>query len=442
MKKIILILLVCVCSIFSFGQTENKKNLDLLFNKFESENKAMGTVSIFKNGNEIYEKVLGFANLKTKTKANKDTKYRVGSITKTFTATVILQQVDEGKLTLNTLLKEYFPKLPNANKITIEDLLRHQSGLVNITQSKDIMSWISKPQTRKQMMDRFIKNGTEFEPKEKSEYSNTNFAILSYIAEVIDKKSFDRILEDRIVKPLGLKRTEFGRAIKPNNNEAQSYYFKNDKWNFIDLHTHMSAPMGAGAIVSTPSELNIFYTNLLSGKLTSNSSLKNLMKIEKGKGLGIMQFKFKGLKIYSHDGGIDGFQSFALYIPEKKISLAVTFNGLTTLMMPTIIAILDTYFENDPTLKKKPSLSLKSEELDVYLGTYSGKTFPAKVTFTKKGNLLFAQATGQPIFKLIATKKDFFLYDAMGIRFDFNIKEKTLELTFGGNKHLLKKEKQ
>jgi len=164
------------------------------------------------------------------------------------------------------------------------------------------------------------------------------------------------------------------------------------------------------------------------------------MKVEKGKGLGIMQFRFKGLKVYSHDGGIDGFQSFALYIPEKEVGLAVTFNGLTTLMMPTIIAILDTYFENDPTLKKNPSLSLKQEELDKYLGIYSGKTSPAKVTYTKKGNVLFAEGTGQPVFKLIATKKDFFLYDAMGIRFDFNIKEKTLELTFGGNKHLLKKE--
>jgi D-alanyl-D-alanine carboxypeptidase len=440
MTKKVLCIVVCLWSIFTFAQTTNKSGLDNLFNKFESENKAMGTVSVFKNGKEIYQKSLGFANLKTRTKPNKDTKFRIGSITKTFTATVILQQIDEGKLSLNTLLKEYFPKLPNANKITIEDLLRHQSGLVNITQSKDIRSWISEPQTRKQMMDRFIKNGTDFEPKEKSKYSNTNFAILSYISEEIDKKPFAIILEDRIIKPLGLKRTEFGKAIKPNNNEALSYYFENDKWNLINLLTDMSAPMGAGAIVSTPTELNILYTSLFLEKLTSAASLKNLMKIEKGLGLGITQFEFKGLKIYSHDGGIDGFQSYALYIPEKNITMAFTFNGMSILMMPTVISILDSYFENDTSLKKKTSLSLKPEELKKYLGTYSGKTFPAKVTFTKKGNVLFAQATGQPIFKLIATKKDDFIYDAMGIRFDFNVKNKTMELTFAGNKHLLKKE--
>ena len=202
----------------------------------------------------------------------------------------------------------------------------------------------------------------------------------------------------------------------------------------------MSAPMGAGAIVSTPTELNIFYSNLFSKKLISATSLKNLMSIKKGFGLGISQFKFKGLKVYGHDGGIDGFQSYALYIPEKKVAMAITFNGLTSLMLPTVISILDAYFKNDTSLKSKPSIILKPEELEVYLGTYSGKTFPVKVVFTKKGNTLFAEATGQPIFKLTAIKKDSFIYDAMGIRFDFKLKEKSLELTFSGNKHLLKKE--
>ena len=440
MKKTLFILLVFAYSIFSYAQTKNFENLDKLLNEFESENKVMGTVSVIKNGKEVYQKNLGFTNLKTKRAPNKFTKYRIGSITKTFTATIILQLVDERKITLNTLLKEYFPKLPNANKITIEDLLRHQSGLTNITQDKNIRSWISKPQTRKQMMDRFIKNGTVFEPKEKSSYSNTNFAILSYIAEKIDKKSFATILQDRIIKPLDLKRTEFGKSINPKNNEALPYYFENNKWNFIDMQTHMSAPMGAGAITSTALDISTFYTNLFSKKLISEKSLKELMTIKKGFGLGVTKFSFKGLEIYGHDGGIDGFQSIALYIPKKKVAISFTFNGFSMLMMPTVVAVLDAYFENDTSLKTKTSINLKPEDLNKYLGVYSGKTFPAKVTFTKKGNVLFAQATGQPLFKLSATKKDYFIYDAMGIRFDFNLKNKTLELTFSGNKHLLKKE--
>lgn len=440
MKKTLFILLVFACSVVTEAQNNNSKKLDHFFNKLESENKAMGTISIVKNGKEIYQKNIGFANLKTKAQPNKNTKYRIGSITKTFTAAIILQQIDEGRLTLNTPLKKYFPEIPNAHKITIEDLLRHQSGLANITQDKTIRSWISKPQTRRQMIDRFIKNGIVFGPKEKTSYSNTNFAILSYISEKIDNKYFATILQDRIIEPLGLKRTEFGKAIQPSNNEAYSYYFENKKWNYISLQTNMSAPMGAGAIVSTSSDIATFYTNLFTNKLISKNSLKELMTIKRGFGLGISQFKFKGLKVYGHDGGIDGFQSFALYIPEKNVTMAFTFNGLQMLMMPLVVSILDTYFEGDTSLKKQASIKLSSKDLDAYLGVYSGKTFPAKVTFTKKGNTLFAQATGQPIFKLTATKKDFFIYDAMGIRFDFNLKNSRLELTFAGNKHLLKKE--
>ncbi|MEE9407134.1 MAG: serine hydrolase domain-containing protein [Polaribacter sp.] len=400
----------------------------------------MGSISIFKDGTEFYKKNIGFSNLKNKTKGDKFTKHRIGSITKIFTTTIILQQIDEGKLTLNSLLNEFFPAIQNSDNITIEDLLRHQSGLANITEDKEIRSWITKPQSREKMIARFVKNGIQFEPKEKSKYSNTNFIILSYISEILDEKPFSEILNSRIIKPLNLKRTEFGKPIAPNNNEAFAYYFENNKWNLIDMLTHMSAPMGAGAIVSTSSELNVFFTNLFTQKLTSAESLKKFMNIKKGQGLGIMQFEFKGLKIYGHDGGIDGFQSYALYIPEKKTSIAFTFNGFSGMIMPTVISILDTYFENDTYLKKKIAINLTSAELDTYLGIYSGKTFPAKVTFSKKGNTLFAQATGQPTFKLIAVKKDSFIYDAMGIRFDFNLKTKTMELTSRGNKHLLNKE--
>ncbi len=440
MMKNIFFTALLFCSLFSNAQTKNKTELDKLFNKVELENMGMGTVSVFNNGKEIYQKSLGFYNLKANKKPNKNTKFRIGSITKTFTATIIMQLIDEEKLSLNTLLKEYFPEIPNANKITIEDLLRHQSGLANITKDKTIRTWITKPQTRKQMIKRFIKNGIDFEPKEKSAYSNTNFIILSYVAEKIDKKSFAKILKNRIIKPLQLKRTEFGKAIKPRKNEALPYYFENNKWNLITMQTDMSSPMGAGAIVSTSHELNIFLNNLFSKKLTSETSLKNLMTIKNGLGLGITQFDFKGLKIFGHDGSIDGFQSYALYIPKRNTSIAFTFNGFNTMTMPLVISILDAYFKNDSTLKKKATINLKPEDLDVYLGVYSSETFPAKVTFTKKGNVLFAQATGQPIFKLIPPKKDSFIYDAMGIRFDFNLKNKTMQLTFGGKKHLLKKE--
>ncbi len=439
MKKINTIFIAFLCSFFIETQTSQKINSDYLLSSFEYENKAMGTVSIAENGITTYQNSIGFADLTLKKKANEFTKFRIGSITKTFTATVILQLVDEGKIHLNTLLEEYFPEIPNANVITIEHLLYHRSGLYNITKEDGFHVWVSKPRKRVEMLKKMIFNGVVFEPNTKNEYSNTNYILLSYIAEDIDKKSFAKILQKRIVKPLNLTNTHFGKEINLKKNEATSYYWEDSKWKSITIETNLKGPMGAGAIVSTAKELTVFYTNLFSGKLLSKESLQKMTSPKDEMGMGISIINYKGLLVYGHDGGIDGFRSMAIYIPSKKLAMAFTFNASRVSSTGTIIEILEAYFKGDEKLQSKSLVNLTSTGLDKYLGVYSGKTFPAKVTFTKKGNTLFAQATGQPIFKLIAIEKNVFKYDAMGIVFSFNSNRETVSVKFGGKNHLLSK---
>ena len=351
-----------------------------------------------------------------------------------------MQLIDEGKLNLDTHLNQFYPSIPNSERITIEDLLRHRSGLYNITNDEDIMSWVVNPQTREEMMSRFVENSSDFEPNTKTQYSNTNYILLSYIAEDLDKKPFSGILESRIIFPLDLERTQFGGKIALNKNEAFSYSKEGEGWELIDLQTHLTAPMGAGAVVSTPRELCVFYDCLFAGKLVSKASLEKMMTIKENMGMGVSQLVFKGLEVYGHDGGIDGFQSFALYIPKRQTSIAFAFNGLDVPLMPIVINVLELFFENDTELQSASAIKLRSEELDVYLGNYSGETFQAKVVFTKEGNELIAQATGQPAFRLIAVEKNVFTYDSMGISFAFNLENGTMLLEFGGKKHTLSKE--
>ncbi|WBX70802.1 serine hydrolase domain-containing protein [Tenacibaculum retecalamus] len=239
MKKYTIFLIVFLCSIFIEAQIPQKENLDNLLNSFESEYKAMGTVSIAEKGITTYQNSIGFSSLTLNKKANEYTKYRIGSITKTFTATVILQLVDEGKIKLNTLLKEYFPEIPNANKITIEHLLYHRSGLYNITKEEGFHLWINKARSRSEMLEKMIQNGVVFDPNAKKEYSNTNYILLSYIAENIDKKAFAEILQKRILQPLGLVNTHFGKEINLNKNEATSYYWTDSKWIPITIETNL-----------------------------------------------------------------------------------------------------------------------------------------------------------------------------------------------------------
>jgi D-alanyl-D-alanine carboxypeptidase len=290
------------------------------------------------------------------------------------------------------------------------------------------------------MLARFEKHSVDFQPKEKTSYSNTNYILLSYVAEDIDGKSFSTILKNRIVKPLQLKRTHFGKSINSKKNEALPYFFENGKWNPITTETHLSTPLGAGGIVASANDVALFYKSIFSAKLFSKASLQKMTDTSTGMGLGMSALDFKGLKVYGHDGGIDGFTSYALHIPKKDISIAIALNGSSTSILPFVISILDIYFENDPTVKSKSNFKLTSEDLDQYLGIYSSNTFPAKVTFTKKGNTLFAQATGQPIFKLIAEKKNIFKYDSMGIVFTFGSSKNELTVVFGGKTHQLKKE--
>ncbi len=442
MQKYTLIVVGFLCSFLIQSQTINTTDLNKLFDNYELNNKAMGTISIFKNGEEVYNRSIGLALLEHNKKANELTKYRIGSITKTFTATIILQLINEGKLILNKVLSNYFPQIPNANKITIENLLYHRSGLYNITNEKDFSVWINKPRNRKEMLKKIENHTPVFNPDEKTAYSNTNYILLSYIAEELEGEKFPEILERRIVKPLKLKRTLVGKDINTNKNEAFSYYFEENKWKPITLTTNLKGPIGAGAIVSTAKEVNVFYDNLFSGNIIPEKMLKGMLTVKGGMCMGASSFNYKGLTVYGHDGGIDGFRSMAIHIPEKNLSLAFTFNGANlTSIRGVLISILDAYFKNDPTVGSKSLIQLKSEDLDTYLGVYKGTTFPPEIIITKKNNVLFAKVTSQPLFELIAIKKEVFKYDAMGIIFTFNKEEETISIKFQGREMVLKKEK-
>ena len=441
MIKYIFAFLICVSSIKA--QTFNEAKLDSLFNTIESNNKGMGSFSIFSNGEEIYQKSFGFSNVATNTKANSLTKYRIGSISKTFTATIIMQLVEEEKITLNTLLSDYFPTVPNADKITIEHLLRHRSGLFNITESEDLKSWISKRQTRQKMIERIIANGTNFEPNEKTQYSNTNYVLLSYIAEELEKKDFATILDNRIIKPLALKRTEYGRLIEPKNNEALPYYFEGSAWKEIKLQTNMSVPKGAGAVVSTPTELNTFFINLFNNNLVSNASLESMKNAEEGMGLGLMKLPFEEKEVYGHGGSIDGFQAFAAYFSNDNVSIALTTNNLYNHVSGVFIGAVKTYFGMDftiPDFSPKETIEVTSEELEQFIGTYSSPNFPIDIYITKNGNTLIAQGEGQSSFPLDALESNTFYSENVMIKLTFQPEQNKVLVEQGGQTYELTKE--
>lgn len=432
-KNVLLSCLIIIFSINAQGQLTpfNHKKMDEFLSIIEKNNKGMGSLSIFKDGQEIYQKSIGFADVTQQIKADKATIYRIGSISKTFTASIIMQMVHEKKLTLDTKLAEYFPKVPKAEKITIKHLLGHKSGIFNFTNAADYMMYHEKPMTRTAVLEKIISYGSSFEPEEKAEYSNSNYALLSLIAEKIDKKSFDKILKERITSANQLSNTSYGGKINSKNHQAYSYTQLKD-WTLAS-ETNMSIPLGAGAIVSTPTDLNTFFSDLFTGKIVSEKLVEQMRTIERGYGLGLFEYPYYNLKAYGHTGGIDGFNSMSAYFIDEKVAITYISNGTVMPINDIIFGVLSIYFEDPfdlPTFK--PALEVTSQELDQYLGTYSTPTFPMKIMITKKDNQLMGQATGQAAFPLEAFEKDKFKFDPAQLKLEFNPKEKKMTLKQGG----------
>ena len=437
-REIIILFLVFIISP-SYAQDFNRTKMDSLFSIIESNQKGMGSVSIFKNSKEVYQKSIGFVDIRNGILANGKTKYRIGSISKTFTATIIMQLVEADMLTLGSKLAAYYPAIPNAEEITIEHLLRHRSGLYNFTNSPDYLQYMESPKNETELIDLFIKNGTVFQPDEKFEYSNTNYVLLSFIIEKIEKKSFSAVLDDRITTALSLTNTYYGGKINPDKNEAYSYQ-KLNSWEFA-TETDMSIPIGAGAIVSTPSDLNAFFSALFKGKLVSQESLNKMRKLVDGYGIGMFQIPFYDKSALGHNGGIDGFQANSAYFSEDDVAIAYTSNGVVMPLNDILIGVLSIYFDRAYNLPSfEPGIELKSEDLDQYLGVYSSQDLPLKLTITKQGNQLLAQATGQAAFQLEAFETHKFRFDGAGIKIYFLPETHQLTLKQGGGEYEFSKE--
>jgi D-alanyl-D-alanine carboxypeptidase len=423
------------------SQNLNKPKLDSLLNILAEKNKAMGSLTISKNGSVVYSRAIGYSFISDKEKlsATEKTKYRIGSISKMFTATMIFQLIEEGKLDLTTTLDKYFPELPNASIITISNLLNHRSGLHNFIADPDYMTWMTQQKTHDEMLEIISKYKVDFQPNEKASYSNSNYVILGYIIEKISGKPYSKELDERIISKIGLLNTYFGSKININNNESFSYKYVYN-WD-QEPETEMSNTGGGGGIVSTPTDLTKFIEALFSLKLVSQNSLDKMKTITDGYGMGMFQIPFYTKIAYFHGGLIDGFVSHLAYFPEDSLAVAYCSNGQVYQLNDILIGVLSIYFERDYSIPSFTTLQLSTEDLDKYLGIYSTTQFPIKITISKDNLKLLAQATGQPCIPLEATSKDEFKYYQNGFKITFNTDKNEFMLEQGGGSYLFTKDK-
>jgi D-alanyl-D-alanine carboxypeptidase len=439
MKKIIITSLLALITTSVISQTFNPQRLDSLFLLLEKNNKYMGSIAVSENGKTIYAKSIGFDDVATSKKSTINTKYRIGSISKTFTASLIFKAVEENKININQTIDKYFPTVKNAKTITISNLLNHRSGIHDFTNDPDYLKWNTQPQSRAKMIERIAAGDVIFEPSAKGQYSNSNYILLSFILEDIYKKSYGEILNLKIIKPLKLKNTYLGGKINLQNNESYSYNLTG-KWE-KESETDMSIPLGAGAIVSNPTDLNLFIESLFTGKIVSAEHLNQMKTIKDKYGMGILEYPYFERKSYGHNGAIDGFRAVLGYFPNEKLALAITSNGMMGYDNNNILlCALSSYFHKPFQMPVFNDISITAETLDSYSGIYGSLQIPLKISITKKDNIIIAQATGQPSFPLEATAVNVFKFDPAGVIMEFNAYKKEMILKQGGKDYLFKKE--
>lgn len=293
-------------------------------------------ISITQGDKVIYEKAKGLASIEPKSDMLISQRFRIGSLTKTFTATVLLQLVDEKKITLDESIEKYFPDVPNAKNITVRMLGDMTSGLYNYSEEKAFGdSMLADPKRKwkpEELIAVSLRNPVYFEPGKGWHYSNTNTTMLGVIIEKITGNTLPNEIKTRIVDKLQLRQTDFAEVPELWGSYPRGYGEDDATWVYplVDVTTKYdpSWAWAAGAMVSTIEDLKVYLKAMTEGKLTSKESHAERLKWGLNKpdikyGFGIFEV---GNGYFGHNGSYPGFHNISVHSPEKNITAIVFYN--------------------------------------------------------------------------------------------------------------------
>lgn len=354
-KNLALLFLVSVFSVQNSyaGNVKISENSDSL-KSFDSAFKLMvqqsfedlkvpgAIIGVWMGGYEPWKTAFGVADLKTNQHIVTSDKMRIGSITKTFTGTVLLQLVDEGKLTLRDKLSNFFPDYPNAQNITIEEVGNMRSGIYNYSEDEtfvdEMLKNMSKAFTPQELISISEKHAAYFAPDSGFHYSNTNYILLGLIIEKLTGNTLEREIQNRILSPLGMNETTFELNSTFPDPHAQGYLYMDSTSAEPTDVTNLNPSWGwaAGAMISTLGDLQLYAKPLATGQLLSAKTQADRLTwgkvfiptsggwADKPLNYGFAIADFDGA--FGHNGGIPGFNSFMGYIPEKDATVIVLCN--------------------------------------------------------------------------------------------------------------------
>ncbi len=420
MKRII-ILASALCIVFAgFAQDAGSK-IDSLVSAYAKLHKFNGSALVAKDGRILLNKGYGYRNAADKVLNSEQSIFQLGSITKQFTAAVILKLQAENKLSVSDKLSKFFPDYPKGDSITIEQLLTHTSGIYSYTNDGVFMSAeVTKPHSREQMMALFKDKPLDFSPGRGWNYSNSGYSLLGYIIEAVTKTSYEQAVRKYIFTPLHMVHSGFDFTNLKSPNKTTGYFALDDKNAAVAPIVDSTVAYSAGSIYSTTGDLYLWHKALQQNSILSKAQQEKAytpVKNNYGYGWGIDSIEAK--RRVGHGGGIHGFITNESRVPEDDIDIVLLSNA-SDRSLDKITSDIYAILYNKPyeLPKGRTAIQLPETTLQQYAGEYEIRP-DLHVTITVKDGALAALPTGQSEKILNAEKEDFFFQKDDDVQVEF-----------------------
>jgi CubicO group peptidase (beta-lactamase class C family) len=401
---------------------QDATRMDQIVQSYVADHKFMGTALVARGDQVLFTKAYGSANLEWDIPNTPNTKFRLGSVTKQFTAASILLLEERGKLSVNDPLKKFMPDAPAAwDKITIFHLLTHTSGVADFTSLPDYSKIEPFATTPAKLIALIRDKPLDFEPGAEWKYDNSGYVLLTYIIEKVTGDSYERFVRENIFLPLGMKDSGYdsNSAIIPHR--ASGYTAGRggvENAGFI----HMTVPQGAGALYSTTEDLLKWEQGLFGGKVLKAASLdKMTTPFKDNYAFGLMVETTGGHKKISHGGGIEGFVTDLTYYPDDKLTVVVLANlGAAGDIAGKLAALAHGETVTLPGERKE--LTLDPKVLTRYVGVYrmpGGGPTGTPMVVALNGNQLTTKLGNQPALPIFPQSETMFFLKVVDAQIEF-----------------------
>jgi CubicO group peptidase (beta-lactamase class C family) len=426
MKNILIFIIFLLTFQFGFSQ-DLESQVDAYVSTIYKSNEPGAAVLIAKQGKPIYRKAFGNANLELGVAMAPINVFEIGSITKQFTAISILMLEEQGKLKIDDEITKYIQDYPTLGKtITIHHLLNHTSGIKSYTGMESFRELARNDMTPTELIDVFKNEPMDFDPGDKYLYNNSGYILLGHIIEVISGQSYEEFIEKHIFEKLGMNSSYYGKMTQIIPNRAAGYQNRDGYVNAEYLS--LTLPYAAGSIMSNVDDLLKWQNALRDNTLISKASMEKAIHGSElndgshiGYGYGLQEGNINGSPTYHHGGGIFGYTTMGIYIPEEDVFVSVLTNcdcnsptGVATKVAAMAIG--------KPFPDIKDTISLSQEKLNKWTGAYEFKDGAIRF-ITLEESQLISQREGSTKFKIYPMSAERFIFEEGTIEYQFSMND-------------------